>query len=227
MRFHDAVAWLAQIAMFLVLGLLVFPSQLPDVAARSLIVAAVLALVARPLATVVALAPFRVPWREQAVVGWVGLRGATPIVLATFPLVEGVPEADLIFDAVFFVVLTSVLLQGTTVGAFARLAGATIDAPPAVPAPLEAGTALPDGTSLRDVELLPGSLGDGRTVVELHLPERALLVLVNREGSYIVPTGATRLQARDVVLFLAADDIYARVRDMLTAPAGDQESEPT
>jgi len=224
-RFHDAIAWLAQISMFLVLGLLVFPSQLPEVAARSLIVAAVLGLVARPLATLLALAPFRVPWREQAVVSWVGLRGATPIVLATFPLVEGVPEAELLFDAVFFVVLTSIVLQGTTVDGFARLIGATVDAPPAVPAPLEAGSPLPDGTSLRDVDLPLGSFADGRTVVELHLPERALLVLVNREGAYIVPTGATRLQGGDVVLFLASDEVYERVRALLTAPAENQESE--
>lgn len=224
-RFHDALAWLSQIAMFLVLGLLVFPSQLPEVAARSLVVAAVLALVARPLATLVSLLPFRLPWRHQTVVSWVGLRGATPIVLATFPLVEGVPDADIIFDAVFFVVLTSIILQGTTIDAFARLAGATVDAPPVVPSPLEAGSPLPDGTSLREVEVPVGSFGDGRAVLELHLPERALLVLVSREGTYIVPTGATRLRAGDVVLFLAADDAHQRVREILTSPVEEQESE--
>ena len=223
-RFHDAVAWLSQIAMFLVLGLLVFPSQLPGVAGRSLLLAAVLVVVARPLATLLALTPFRVPWREQAVVAWVGLRGATPIVLATFPLVEGVDGADLIFDVVFFVVLTSVVLQGTTIDRFARLVGATVSSPPVIPAPLEAGQPLPDGTSLREIPIPAGSIGDGRSIVELHLPQRALLVLVNREGSYIVPTGSTRLAEGDVVLLLADDDVYLRTRERLTAarPADDE-----
>jgi potassium/hydrogen antiporter len=218
-RFHDAVAWLAQIAMFLVLGLLVFPSQLPDVAGRSLLLVAVLAVVARPVATVLALAPFRIPWREQAVIAWVGLRGATPIVLATFPLVEDVDGAILIFDVVFFAVLTSVVLQGTTIDRVARAVGATVETPPVVPAPLEAGQPLPDGTSLREIHVPPGSHADGRSIVELHLPQRALLVLVNRDGSYIVPTGSTRLRATDVVLLLASDDVYARTRELLTAPA--------
>ncbi|MFP5321323.1 MAG: potassium/proton antiporter [Acidimicrobiia bacterium] len=218
-RFHDAVAWLSQIAMFLVLGLLVFPSQLPEVAGRSLLLVGVLAVVARPLATVLALAPFRVPWREQAVISWVGLRGATPIVLATFPLVEDVDGAILIFDVVFFAVLTSVVLQGTTIDRVARAVGATVETPPVVPAPLEAGQPLPDGTSLREIHVPPGSHADGRSIVELHLPQRALLVLVNRDGSYIVPTGSTRLSAADVVLLLAPDDVYQRTRDLLTAPA--------
>ena len=94
--------------------MLAFPSELVDSAGRALLLVAVLAFVARPLATVVTLAPFRVPLREQAVIAWVGLRGATPIVLATFPLVEGVEGAGLLFNVVFFVVLVSVLLQGTT-----------------------------------------------------------------------------------------------------------------
>lgn len=218
-RFHDAVAWLAQIAMFLVLGLLVFPSQLPGVAGRSLLIVAVLVLVARPLGTVLALSPFRIPWREQAVVAWVGLRGATPIVLATYPLVAGVGDADLIFDVVFFVVLVSVLLQGTTIGTVSRLVGATVPSPPNLPAPLEAGQPLPDGTALRELDIRPGSVADGRAVVDLALPRRALLVLVNRDGTYLVPTGSTRLSGGDVVLLLATDEVYLRVRDALGAPA--------
>ncbi|HEU5085346.1 MAG TPA: potassium/proton antiporter [Acidimicrobiales bacterium] len=217
-RFHDAIAWLSQIGMFLVLGLLVFPSRLPDVAADALLIAAVLALVARPLGTVVTLTPFRVPAREQAVVAWVGLRGATPIILATFPLVEGVPEAQLLFDVVFFVVLTSVLVQGTTVELVARLFGATQPVSTRPPAPLEAGQPMPDGTALREVRIPPQSFGDGRALVELRLPQRALLVLVDREGTYIVPTGSTELEGGDVVLLLADDDAFERTRTLLTAP---------
>lgn len=218
MRFHDAIAWLAQIGMFLVLGLLVFPSELPEVAGRALLIVVVLVLVARPVAVALSLTPFRVPAQEQAVVAWVGLRGATPIILATFPLVAGVPEAPLLFDVVFFVVLTSVLVQGTTLGPVARIARATVPVPVRAPAPLEAGQPLPDGTALREVEVPERSFGDGRALVELRLPEGALLVLVDREGSYIVPTGATRLAAGDTVLLLADDRAFRDTRDRLTRP---------
>jgi len=221
MRFHDAIAWLAQIGMFLVLGLLVFPSDLPAVTWQGLLVAAVLVVVARPLAVALSLTPFRVPARQQAVVAWVGLRGATPIILATFPLVAGVDEAVLLFDVVFFVVLTSVLIQGTTLGPVARLAQVTVPVPNRMPAPLEAGEPLPDGTSLRQLEIPSRSFGDGRALVELRLPERALLVLVDRDGTYIVPTGATRLAAGDNVLLLADDGTFQQARDRLTAPDED------
>ena len=119
-RFHDGIAWVGQIGMFVVLGLLVFPSELPSVALRGLIVAAVLIFVARPIAVFVTLTPFRVPWRDRALISWVGLRGAAPIILATFPLMEGAPNASLIFDTVFFIVLTSVLIQGTTIPLVAK-----------------------------------------------------------------------------------------------------------
>lgn len=217
-RFHDAVAWLAQITMFLVLGLLVFPSRLPGVAGSALLVAAVLAFAARPISVVLCLIPFRVPWRQQAVISWVGLRGAAPIILATFPLVEDIPEAQLIFDVVFFVVLTSVLLQGTTLEPVARFFGVTEPYVGRPPAPLEAGAPLPDGTALRQVVIPSGAFGDGRPLVGAGLPPRALIVLVERGGSYIVPTGATKLEAGDRVLVLADDEAFAATHALLTAP---------
>jgi potassium/hydrogen antiporter len=127
MRFHDGVAWLMQIAMFLVLGLLVFPSRLVPVAAAGLAVSLFLMLVARPASVFVTLAFARGGWREKAMVSWVGLRGAVPIILATFPLLAGLPQAETIFNLVFFIVITSVLLQGTTLPRAARWLG--VDAP--------------------------------------------------------------------------------------------------
>lgn len=219
-RFHDAIAWLAQITMFLVLGLLVFPSRLDDVALRSVGVAAVLVLVARPVATALALTPFRTPPRDQAVVAWVGLRGATPIILATFPLVEGLPEAQLIFDVIFFTVVLSVAVQGTTVGAVSRLLRVDVPAEERPPPPLEAGRPMTDGTALREITVAGAAAGAGRSIVELALPERALLVLIERAGAYVVPTGATRLQAADVVLVLADEATHQEVRAALQGPAG-------
>lgn len=220
-RFHDATAWLAQIAMFLVLGLLVSPARLTSVAGSALAVTAVLVFVARPIATAVSLTPFRVPARHQAVVAWIGLRGATPIILATFPLVEEIPRSQTLFDVVFFVVLTSVLVQGTTVGPVADLLRVTSPAPPRRPSPLEPGRPLPDGTALRQLVIDADAFADGRSVVELHLPQRALLVLVERDGTYLVPTGATRLRARDVVTLLADDGTFATTQRLLAQGRAD------
>lgn len=132
LRFHDGVAWLMQIAMFLTLGLLVFPSRLLPVAGAGLILAVFLTVIARPVAVFAVLGPSRMSLAEKAMVSWVGLRGAAPIVLATFPLLAGVPQSALFFDLVFFIVLTSVLLQGTTVPLAARWL--RLDAP-SVPKP--------------------------------------------------------------------------------------------
>jgi cell volume regulation protein A len=127
-RFHDAIAWLMQISMFVLLGLLVHPSRIPSVALPALAIAAVLMLVARPIAVVLTLLPFRMPVREVGFVSWVGLRGAAPIILATFPVAAGVPGGEQLFVVVFFVVFTSVLVQGTSIPFAAKALGIT--APP-------------------------------------------------------------------------------------------------
>lgn len=128
-RFHDSLAWLMQIAMFLILGLLVFPSHLLTVVGSGLLITAIAVFVARPLSVLIALLPFKISIQEKLFVGWVGLRGAVPIVLATFPLLAGVSRAPELFDLVFFVVLASVLLQGTTVPFVAKWLGVIV--PPA------------------------------------------------------------------------------------------------
>ena len=156
-QFHDALAWLAQISMFLLLGLLAFPSDLVDIAPRALLVSAVLVLVARPLGAFVSLPTRRFELRDKAFISGVGLRGAAPIILATFPLVEGVAEAEEVFNIVFFVVLTSVLVQGATVSLAARRLGVTAPEPapdaPALEVVPEDATELPAGTTVETWEL--------------------------------------------------------------------------
>jgi len=219
MRFHDAIAWLAQISMFLVLGLLVFPSQLPAVAGRALLVAAALVLVARPLAVFLALAPTRLAMRARAMVSWVGLRGAVPIILATFPLAAGVDEAETIFDTVFFIILTSVLVQGTTIPLMARWLG--IDAPlrarpPSYP--LEAVSSTDGETSLHELTIPPESPVTGRQLVDIGLPAGALLVLISRDGEFVVPQGGTVIRGGDQALILADADTLPQVRTVLEGP---------
>ncbi|AVO44124.1 potassium/proton antiporter [Phreatobacter cathodiphilus] len=138
--FQDGAAWLAQVVMFLTLGLLVFPAQLPAVAGPGLAITAVLMLIARPLSVFVSLAPFRdFHWREKLFISWAGLRGAVPIVLATFPIVAGIQGAQTIFNIVFFVVVVSSVIQGPTIGLAARLLGIT----GALPAPGRDGAQSP------------------------------------------------------------------------------------
>jgi cell volume regulation protein A len=128
-NFHQGLAWVAQVTMFLSLGLLVFPGQLPDVALKGTVLAAVLVLVARPIAVALATLPFDYSWRERTILGWAGLRGAVPVVLATFPVIEQVPQSIQFFNIVFFAVLLSTLVQGSTFEPIARRLGVTTPEP--------------------------------------------------------------------------------------------------
>ncbi len=190
-RFHDGVAWLAQIGMFLTLGLLCFPSRLWAVAGPSFAISLFLILAARPVAVFVSLALAKMTWRQKTLVGWVGLRGAVPIVLATFPLLAKMPNAELYFNVVFFVVLTSVLVQGTTLGWLAGRLGLV--------APVAAKTK-PVMTELR---VGVGAAMVGQRIMDLAMPKEALVVLVTRGEEFVVPRGDTRLQAGDTLQVLA------------------------
>ncbi|MGD9797677.1 MAG: potassium/proton antiporter [Acidimicrobiia bacterium] len=214
-RFADGLAWLVQIAMFLVLGLLVFPSDVVSVAGRALLVSLVLIFLARPLATGTLLLLTRFGLRETALVSWVGLRGAVPIILATFPLVEGVPEGDLIFNVVFFTVLTSVLLQGTTIPLVARWlrVDAPLDHRPTHLFDVDAGGREAD---LHEIVVAGDSPAADSQIVDLHLPDSALIVLVSRDGELVVPKGSTVLRSGDAVLVLAAGQALADARALIS-----------
>lgn len=202
-HFHDAVSWLMQIAMFLALGLLVFPTDLVDVAGRALLMSAVLILVARPAAVLLTLLPLRFGARDSLLVSWVGLRGAVPIILATFPLVEGLPQSDVVFNTVFFITITSVLVQGTTISIAARLLG--VAAPVSTPTPPIADVVRRDapGSDLVEMTITGTSTAIGRQIVELGLPDGVLIVTLTRDDALIVPQGGTVLEPGDQLLVLA------------------------
>jgi cell volume regulation protein A len=213
-RFHDGVAWLMQIAMFLVLGLLVDPSHLLPVAGTGFLMALALVVLARPLAVFLSLPLSKLPWREKAMTGWVGLRGAVPIVLATFPLLAGIPRAETIFNLVFFVVLTSVLLQGPTIPLVAAWLGFR-DTGARDPLVAESELPVRRESELITVAVPEASSAVGAQIVELDLPSDVSVLLVYREGGFFVPTGATVLHAEDRVMALASKASSARFRGIL------------
>jgi cell volume regulation protein A len=215
LRFHNGLAWIMQIVMFLTLGLLVFPSRLPQIAAVSLLIAAFLVFVARPVSVFLGLSLSANTIREKSMIAWVGLRGAVPIILATFPQIAGVPKAHLFFDVVFFIVLTSVLLQGTTLAAVARWL--RVDLPTLSrrgPALEFAPTAL-STSEMIELAVASDSPVVGRQIVDLGFPRSALIVLLTRGESYVVPRGGTVLQTDDVLLVLVEKSDEPMVRALI------------
>lgn len=196
-RVHDALAWLSQISMFLMLGLLAFPSQLLPVAIQGLALGVFLAFVGRPLVVALCLAPFRFPVREVGYIGWAGLRGAVPIVLATYPLLADVGDASRVFNVVFFIVVVSTIVPGMGIRPLGRRLGVTIN-PPAIPsAALEM-----HATRLLDADLMVFHISDslivaGAKLSELHLPPDAAVTLIVRGEHLIAARGNARLQPGD------------------------------
>lgn len=212
-RYHDGVAWLMQISMFLVLGLLVFPSRLVPVANTGLLLSVLLMFVARPVSVLAALAFFRdISFKERIMISWVGLRGAAPIILATFPLIAGLENADLIFNLVFFIVLTSVLLQGTTIPFVAKRLGLEAPLGAAEGAAIELPPTESTTAKLQEFLVRAGAKAVGKQLVDLGFPKEALIVLVFRANRHVVPKGDTVLEAGDRVLVLLEPNDYDRVR---------------
>ncbi|HEX7708588.1 MAG TPA: potassium/proton antiporter [Thermoanaerobaculia bacterium] len=210
MRFHDGIAWLMQIAMFLALGLLVFPSELASVAGLGLTIALVATFVARPLSVFIALAFSRFDWREKLFISWAGLRGAVPIILATFAMTAQLRGSITVFNIVFFSVIISVLMQGATIPLAARVLRVTAVAPqhdPALHRRLE--------SDLLAIDLAAGSPAIGRQLVELSLPVETLVLLVYREDSFFAPTGSTLLEADDRLMVFTDKVSVDEVREIL------------
>lgn len=200
LQFHDGLAWLMQIAMFLTLGLLVFPSRLPQVAWPATLVALFLMFIARPLAVYLALAGSRkLSFNDRTFVGWVGLRGAVPIILATIPLTQGLEFGQTLFDTVFFVVLLSLIIQGPTLGwVAAKLRVIRVD--PDIPV-IEA-----QSPQSFEVTVQAGATAAEKRVVDLDLPPTCLLLLVVSNQGSAVPRGSTVLRVGDRITIATRRD---------------------
>lgn len=206
LRVHDSVAWLSQIGMFLLLGLLAFPSQLIAVAPSGLALGILLAFVARPAAVVLCLLPFRLPWKEVLFISWIGLRGAVPIVLATIPILAGAPGANHVFNLVFFIVVVSAIAPGWTVGRVTRWLKIDSKQAPPPPAMLEIASNLPVRGEIVSYFISPASAVAGSTIAELPFPEGTGVLLIIRGRSLIPARGKVRIDPGDhVTLFTSPE----------------------
>ncbi len=222
--FHQGLAWVAQVALFLVLGLLVFPSDLGDVWLEGTALALIVLLIARPIGVFASTAPFPYKNSERVVLSWAGLRGAVPVVLATFPVIAGVGESETFFDIVFFAVLASTLLQGSTFEAFARRLGATTSEP-ALPQPLaERGVIRRLGAEVLEHPVSEGDAIAGARVSDLGLPRDAVVNVIVRGDQAIPPRGSTRLHAGDRLHLLVrqetADEVNSLIERWHKGPIG-------
>ncbi len=202
-RFHEGFAWLMQIVMFLVLGLLVTPHEIFDfeVISIGLLVSFCLMFIARPIAIFAGTIFSRFNWREKLFVSWTGLRGAVPIILATYPLTEGHPQAAYMFNLIFFVVLTSVMIQGKTLALAAKILRLDAAVREAKAWTLNFDITPGSGADITsEVDLLPDAEVIGRQVKDLRFPDDVTILLINRGDKYLIPKGWTVLEQNDTLL---------------------------
>ncbi|MFA5177813.1 MAG: potassium/proton antiporter [Candidatus Omnitrophota bacterium] len=209
-RFHDGLAWLMQIAMFVTLGLLVFPSHIVPLIGAGLLLTLLLMVVARPVSVFLCLLPFKISTRKKAMIAWVGLRGSVPIILATFPFMAGIAQADTIFNIVFFIVIASVLIQGTSIPIISKML--KLDAPWAnrKSYPIEFEKTEGMDAELTDIIVPYNSGSAGKMIRGLNVPEKCLIMLISRNDKFIIPAGPTIIEGGDVLLVLAnTEDLLA------------------
>jgi cell volume regulation protein A len=213
--FHDGVAWVAQVGLFLTLGLLVSPSRLGAVAPEGVALALVVVLIARPLATMVATTGESFSLPERAVLAWAGMRGAVPVVFATLPAAAGVRGSDALFDIVFLVVVVSTLLQGLTFQPLARGVGLTSSAPP-LPRPLvEFGGSRRLGGELVEYPVTADDGAVGRRLRDLQFPLGSMVVVIVRDGQAVPATDSTRVNAGDMLHILVRQEVAGRIPELV------------
>ena len=213
--FHEGMAWVAQLTMFLTLGLLVFPADLDEVAWRGTLLALIVVFVSRPLATLVSTLGSGFSMPEKTFLGWAGLRGAVPVVLATFPVIEGVPQSETFFNIVFFAVLLSTVLQGSTIDTVARRLGVTSREPVRPASILEVGAVRELGADVVEHVVRPRDAAAGARLRDLGLPRDALVSLIVRGNEALLPRGSTRLEPGDRLLVLVRREVARELPELL------------
>ncbi|WP_282050160.1 potassium/proton antiporter [Maribacter aquivivus] len=216
LKMFDGMAWLMQIVLFLTLGLLVFPSQIVPYLGIGLLISVFLILVARPVSVFLSLMFFKMKMGRRFYISWVGLRGAVPIVFATYPLLAGIDKANIIFSIVFFISVSSVLIQGTTLSIFAKWLNVAL---PDEVKPIAENDRyilnLPK-SAMEEVIILPNSFAVDKRIIDLHFPRAAFIVMIKRDGTFVRPGGSTIIEADDIlVLLLDNEEILKEVNVIL------------
>ncbi|MBN1445514.1 MAG: potassium/proton antiporter [Candidatus Omnitrophica bacterium] len=213
---HDYIAWVMQIAMFLLLGLLATPSRIAAIFWPGLLISVILMLLARPLSVFVTLLFSKTAGiREKTLVSFVGLRGAVPIILATFPFAAGIGSSDTIFNVVFFIVITSLLIQGTLIPSVSRALKLTSTMERKKRYPIELAPSDSFDAILEEIVIPYHSVAVGRPVIELDIPESSLIVVIAREDRFLIPGGRTILQGGDAILVLAKKEDIPQIQQAL------------
>lgn len=216
LKVFDGLAWLVQIVLFLTLGLLVFPLQIVPYVGIGLLISLFLIFIARPVSVFLSLAFFKMNLRRKFYISWVGLRGAVPIVFATYPLLAGIDKANMIFNIVFFISVTSVLIQGTSLSILSKWLNVALP---------EKAKKLPENeqlildlpkSSLQEFNISAGSNALDKRIVDLNFPKSAFIVMIKRDGKFIRPGGSTVLQADDILMVLAdGQNDFVKVNDCI------------
>jgi len=218
MRMYDGLAWLMQIVLFLTLGLLVYPSEVVPFMGVGLLISVFLILIARPVSVLLSLIFFKMKFRKRIYVSWVGLRGAVPIVFATYPLLAGIDKASMIFNIVFFISVTSLLIQGTTLSVIAKWLHVAL--PERVKPVSEVEKFISDypRNLMKEMVVSSECHAVNKKIVDLHFPQSTIIAVIKRNGKYITPSGATVLQANDILLVLAENpDDLGKVKTCLVS----------
>ncbi|MGO4919112.1 potassium/proton antiporter [Maribacter spongiicola] len=202
LKMFDGMAWLMQIVLFLTLGLLVFPSQIIPYLGIGLLISVFLILIARPVSVLLSLMFFKMKMGRRFYISWVGLRGAVPIVFATYPLLAGIDKANIIFSIVFFISVSSVLIQGTTLSIFAKWLNVAL---PEEVKPIAENDRyilnLPK-SEMEEVSIPLDSFAVGKRIIDLHIPRSAFIVMIKRNNKFVRPGGSTIIEADDVLVLL-------------------------
>lgn len=203
LKMYDGLAWLMQIVLFLTLGLLVFPTRVIPYLGVGLLISIFLIIVARPLSVFISLIFFKMKLRRRLYISWAGLRGAVPIVFATYPLLAGIEKADMIFNIVFFISVTSVLIQGTTLTLVAKWLHVAL--PEKVKPISETDRFISDisKSAMKEIEVLPGCSAVNKKIVDIGFPKDAIIAMIKRNDKYLTPSGSTVIEANDSLLILS------------------------
>lgn len=224
LKMFDGLAWLMQIVLFLTLGLLVYPSQIVPLIGVGLLISLFLMVVARPLSVFLSTIPFKMSFARRSYISWVGLRGAVPIVFATYPLLAGIEKANIIFNIVFFISVTSVLIQGTTLSVVAKWFGvATTETAQNEENPADAIMNEHPKAIMKEIFIPKENDSVERQIVDLTFPLNAIIAMIKRGDKYITPNGFTKIEANDILIIISDNEEgMNEAYDALSIPFSDR-----